>query len=150
MLRVLVRFDKRDEPKTIKLEGHAEQYPELNKDFFVYVMVQTNKIEIDLGRVFNIKTYNDMLLVQTDQVVAEVWLLGGECEKLAEVLSFIADRNTLFFKGNKISGLRRQGACVRSASLSRFNKLLKALKEDAAFHKTPWPPLRLANGEEPC
>lgn len=133
MLKVCVRFDKVSDEKTLKLNGYAEKYPEVGKEFSFYVLKKKDRIIIELGNVYNIKSYGDMLLVQTDLVVAEVWIISGEAENNAEILPFVKDRNTLFLKDGKITSLRK-GPSVRG-SFSRIRRLLDLMKEDQAFSR---------------
>jgi hypothetical protein len=131
MLKVRVRFDKVSDTKTLKLDGYAEKYPEVGKEFSFYVPRQKDKIFVDLGKVYNTKSYGDMLLVQTDLVVAEVWILSGEVENNAEIIPLTRNNKSLLIKGNKITTLRKRP--LVKGSLSRLKNLLALMKEDSAF-----------------
>ncbi len=149
MLNVRVRFDKKEEAKTMRVDGEAESFPEVGKEFSFFVPAGKNRFEVQLGRVINLKSFGDMTLVQTDLIVAEVWFLGGELEiKASEVLPFVRDNKTLFLKGGKLTTLKRAGAS-RRVSLIKFNNLMKALKDDSkpVNHR---PSLRLIKGDILC
>lgn len=148
MLRVRVRFNKIEEKKTIRIDGFAEEYPEVGKKFSFFTRTHGAKCIIDLGTVYNIKSYGDMLLVQFEFLVAEVWLLGGELEQQgAEIYPFLKSRNSLFLKGGKLQGLKKAGASFCPRSLI---KLICSLADrDALFSNKPF--LRLIKGEkDPC
>lgn len=129
MLKVRIRIDLMEQPKALKLNGFAAEYPEKGKEFSMFIMKGKTKVYVDLGKVFNINTYGDMLLIQTDSVVAEVWILGGEREGGAEILPFIKDRNTLFLKGGVITSLNKGKKSTTSAQINSLIKNLKLLKE---------------------
>lgn len=132
MLKVIVRFDKITENKSIKLQGFSDQYPEEGKVYSITVQKEKDRIIVDLGKVYNIKSYGDMLLIQTDLVVAEVWILGGEVEvEYADILPFVPNDHTLFLKNGKLTALKK----VPNV-LGRLQNLLKLWAEDADWDKS--------------
>ena len=86
MYRVKVRFDKADEAKALVVEGWANNIPVVGKDFSIFLFKEDHRIFIDLGKVFNIKYHGDIIIVQTDLIVAEVWINRNKEGSFAEVI----------------------------------------------------------------
>lgn len=129
MLKVTVRFDKKDEKKTLRLEGYASDYPQVGKDYSFFIPKDNDRIVVDLGKVINIEPFGDMLLVQTESIVAEIWIIAGESEAGADVLPFVRKPDSLV-ASNGVVRAARKGAS-RGAML-RFKALVRRLKSGNA------------------
>lgn len=108
MLKIRVLVDKKENKKMLKFSGLAENYPEINKDFTFQIMHDGVKVFIELGKVYNIKNYGDLLLLQTELGVAEVWILEEKTAPLAKVLPFTKDRAALLVKGGKLTAAKHK------------------------------------------
>lgn len=74
MINVRVKFDMAEAAKTICIDGTALRYPEIGNDWSFQFFRDGVSAQIDLGRIENIKFYDDMYLVQTELIVAEIWV----------------------------------------------------------------------------
>lgn len=83
MLRIKVKFDKIEEKGSIKLDGYIEEYPKVGKSLSIQVFKNFSKVIVDFGRVYNIESIGDILLVQTEWVVAEI-IFPGETRPTQE------------------------------------------------------------------
>lgn len=128
MLNVRVRIDLEDSEKTLRLDGNAETYPQIDTEWsFCVTHVNAKRpIKIDLGRILDIQPYGDMLLVRTDLIVAEVWILdsGGDS---AKVLRFDPFRPATPRQG----AMRSSGALLKLRTENQYKRdiLFKTLKE---------------------
>ena len=84
MMLVTVRIDRQDQ-ELLKLEGIAEFYPAIGQEF----VIVCGQIYVNLGEVINIKPFKGMLLVQTEDVVAEIWVQTNSGELIENVLPFV-------------------------------------------------------------
>jgi len=84
MLDVVVRVDKKREPATIVLRGWLDEFPRFRRTLVLNVIKGPHRIQIDLGQVFNMTWHGDILLVQTDLLVAEVVINRGEGNQSGE------------------------------------------------------------------
>lgn len=146
MLKVRVKFDAADSAKTMSLEGFAKDFPKVGHLFSIEVKQKSLTIQVDFGKVFNIKSYGDMLLVQTELIVAEVWIISGEREPTAEVFPFSTNPKALYLKGGKITALRRGAS--KAKSLTNLKSFIEDMKAEEALRK-PKPSLRLIKGVNP-
>ncbi len=78
MIKVRVRFDLAKTFKTQRIEGVALRYPEIGRDWAVSTPCGPDFVQIDFGTVLNIKPFKDMFLIQTELIVAEVWILEDD------------------------------------------------------------------------
>lgn len=77
MFKVSVRYEKMDEPGVVKLIGYTEELPEKGKTFAIQVFRDFAKVIVDFGRVYNIESFGDLFLTQTEWTVLEVKILGS-------------------------------------------------------------------------
>jgi hypothetical protein len=142
MYKVRIRFDKVEEPKAIRIEGYTRHYPEEGVDFSIYLFKEDAKIFIDLGRIIHIKHCGDMLLVQTEYMVAEVWILENRDNDLVNIISI--NPRSLLKVGGKIIGGRSKRAYGRRYDITKLLQYAKSVEEPAS------PNLKLIPGELKC
>lgn len=112
MLKVLVTYEKMDTEGAIKLMGYIEDFPEVQKSFTLHVYKDFAKVLVDFGRIYNLESFGDLLLLQTEWTVLEVVILnsseppkevthlrdrrnGGGREKVNALLRELAKLNNL-------------------------------------------------------
>lgn len=120
MLTVTVRFDRSIDGSVVRLDGYCRHYPAVGKSFVFFASEDDVNTYLDLGKIIHIRAYQKMLLVQTESMVAEVWIQNGTLGDWANVLPFASPIPTAKSKGG-LRGPKRNRASSRPQSLTNFN-----------------------------
>lgn len=74
MIKVRIHYEASSPKAAVTVEGYAPKAPRIGEDFSYYLPTYSTKDAISLGKVYNIEFYGDLQLVQTEEVVCEVWM----------------------------------------------------------------------------
>jgi len=74
MIPVKLKYASLEENKTTVITGTIKQLPIKNAHLQVFTVVNGRTLEIGLGKVINSKRERDLILVQTTDITAELWL----------------------------------------------------------------------------